>query len=378
MHYGSNQLERLLKELETIKTFKQPKKKSQLKTQISSLRRELENSFLEIKNDLMDKQEKGIKQIFCDISHYKEKVGLMNGLLECNQMVVEECLHFIDLKYTLKEEYGNKENEESYCADDSADSVRSNGTQYFKESCSEIFNSSEKRTRKEITAVVEADITVKENETETVKDEITQSQADNETSKESETMKEELNESETEIETIKESTAVVKENESTAVVRENENENETVRENETVNENENETVRENENETKTKKENEDKLKCKIRNLTGEICSMTTQRMNHLMEYTNLRLLTNKTVDLSELDTLKSKLNEIVSTAFIDTIMVNDVENDEKVLELLSESVIKLENYENDDFLKLSVQFGLAKLYVKDIIRLKRCKYLNKV
>ncbi|KCZ81818.1 hypothetical protein H312_00717, partial [Anncaliia algerae PRA339] len=48
-----------------------------------------------------------------------------------------------------------------------------------------------------------------------------------------------------------------------------------------------------------------------------------------------------------------------------------LENDERFLNILNESIKIFENYENEDFLKLSIQFSLAQKYIKDIINLKK-------
>lgn len=49
----------------------------------------------------------------------------------------------------------------------------------------------------------------------------------------------------------------------------------------------------------------------------------------------------------------------------------DVEDDERFVHILDDTIKLFENLENEDFLRLSVQFGLARRYICDIIDLKK-------
>lgn len=56
---------------------------------------------------------------------------------------------------------------------------------------------------------------------------------------------------------------------------------------------------------------------------------------------------------------------------VDVLSQGTARDDERFLGILGDTVARFENLENSDFLRLSVQFNLARKYVHDILRLKR-------
>lgn len=56
---------------------------------------------------------------------------------------------------------------------------------------------------------------------------------------------------------------------------------------------------------------------------------------------------------------------------MDVLSQGTIRDDERFLGILEDTVARFENLENSDFLRLSVQFNLARKYVADIVRLKK-------
>lgn len=68
---------------------------------------------------------------------------------------------------------------------------------------------------------------------------------------------------------------------------------------------------------------------------------------------------------------ETRLNRDMSNNIIDIISQGTLEDDKRFSKMLRDTILFFENYENDNFLKLSVQFSLAKKYVEDVIKLKQ-------
>lgn len=76
----------------------------------------------------------------------------------------------------------------------------------------------------------------------------------------------------------------------------------------------------------------------------------------------------------------NEFNHKMIDSISDILYQGSIENDVRLLGILDDTILLFENFENQDFLKLSVQFCLAKKYIKDIIKLKEIllmKYCNK-
>ncbi|KCZ81819.1 hypothetical protein H312_00718 [Anncaliia algerae PRA339] len=84
-------------------------------------------------------------------------------------------------------------------------------------------------------------------------------------------------------------------------------------------------------------------------------------------------LYNHMSSISYITNLANQLNyqNNIFVKISDILYQGSLENDERFLNILNESIKIFENYENEDFLKLSIQFSLAQKYIKDIISLKK-------
>lgn len=68
---------------------------------------------------------------------------------------------------------------------------------------------------------------------------------------------------------------------------------------------------------------------------------------------------------------EERLEDKRTMFFVDTLVQGPIEDDMKFLRILEDTIKTFENLENADFLKLSVQFRLAKRYIENIIKLKK-------
>ncbi|RVD91261.1 hypothetical protein TUBRATIS_22990 [Tubulinosema ratisbonensis] len=113
----------------------------------------------------------------------------------------------------------------------------------------------------------------------------------------------------------------------------------------------------------------------------------SNKLNHNTNIqSSLLKLANHIINLSTktdlIDSLKKQndYNNNLINSFSNILYQGSLENDIRLLSILDETIKIFENYENEDFLKLSVQFCLAKKYVEDVVRLKEIlvlKYFKK-
>ncbi|KAL0263993.1 UNVERIFIED_CONTAM: hypothetical protein PYX00_011022 [Menopon gallinae] len=68
---------------------------------------------------------------------------------------------------------------------------------------------------------------------------------------------------------------------------------------------------------------------------------------------------------------EGRASDTARTLLADVLSQGTAKDDERFLGILGDTVARFENLENSDFLRLSVQFNLARKYVSDIVRLKR-------
>lgn len=85
-----------------------------------------------------------------------------------------------------------------------------------------------------------------------------------------------------------------------------------------------------------------------------------QKMKHAIEALNRNI-----------QKLEKRSCDAARALLVDVLSQGTIRDDERFLGILGDTVARFENLENSDFLRLSVQFNLARKYVYDILRLKR-------